>query len=83
VAMPDPVLGERVCLYAVPRPGATVRLVDVQAVMRRAGAAGFKLPERLVLVDSLPSTNVGKIDKKALRADIGERLAAERVNQPV
>ncbi|MFF5207120.1 (2,3-dihydroxybenzoyl)adenylate synthase [Streptosporangium sp. NPDC000396] len=78
VAMPDPDLGERVCLYVVPHSGTTVCLEDVRAVMEHAGVARFKLPERLVLVGSLPSTNVGKIDKKALRADIDERLSLER-----
>jgi 2,3-dihydroxybenzoate-AMP ligase len=78
VAMPGGELGERVCLYVVARPGASVRLADVQDVMRAEGVARFKLPERLVLVDSLPSTNLGKIDKKALRADIADRLAAEQ-----
>lgn len=76
VAMPDAELGERVCLYIVPNPGRTVALADVRAVMERAGVAHFKLPERLVLTDALPVTAVGKIDKKALRADIGQRLAA-------
>lgn len=78
VAMPDPVLGERVCLYVVPRAGTTVGLADVRAVMVGDGVARFKLPERLVLVDALPTTNIGKIDKKALRADIAERLSAEQ-----
>jgi 2,3-dihydroxybenzoate-AMP ligase len=78
VAMPDPVLGERVCLYVVPRPGARVRLEDVIAVMERAGAARFKQPELLVLLDALPLTAIGKSDKKALRADIEERSAHER-----
>jgi 2,3-dihydroxybenzoate-AMP ligase len=71
VAMPDPDLGERVCLFVVPRPGATVNLADIQAVMLRAGVARFKLPERLVVVESLPSKGIGKIDKKALRASLG------------
>lgn len=78
VAMPGGELGERVCLYVVPRAGVTVELADVQDVMRAEGVARFKLPERLVLVDALPSTNIGKIDKKALRADIADRLAAEQ-----
>ncbi len=78
VAMPGGELGERVCLYVVPQAGAAVELADVQDVMRAEGVAKFKLPERLVLVGSLPSTNIGKIDKKALRADIAERLAAEQ-----
>lgn len=77
VAMPDSVLGERVCLYAVPRAGAEVTLDEVRALMEKAGVARFKLPERLVTVDELPLTKVGKIDKKALRTDIAERLAVE------
>lgn len=43
--------------------------------MRTAGVAGFKLPEHLVLVDALPVTTVGKVDKKALRADVARRVA--------
>lgn len=78
VAMPDDELGERVCLYVVPRADAVVRLTDVRELMNAEGVARFKLPERLVLVDSLPHTNIGKVDKKALRADIADRMAAER-----
>jgi salicylate---CoA ligase len=76
VSMPDRELGERVCLYVVPRPGETVTLEEVRASMEGAGVARFKLPEHLVLVDQLASTKVGKIDKKALRADIADRLNA-------
>jgi 2,3-dihydroxybenzoate-AMP ligase len=75
VAMPDPVLGERVCLYVVPLPGATLTLEEIRRSMEGAGIAGFKLPEHLVLAGELPATKVGKIDKKALRADITKRLA--------
>jgi 2,3-dihydroxybenzoate-AMP ligase len=42
--------------------------------MERIGIAHFKLPERLVVVEELASTKVGKIDKKALRADIAHRM---------
>jgi 2,3-dihydroxybenzoate-AMP ligase len=77
VAMPDPRLGERVCLYVVPRPGETVTLDAVRDLMEKIGVARFKLPERLVVVEELASTKVGKIDKKALRTDIAARLAAE------
>jgi salicylate---CoA ligase len=74
VAMPDTALGERICLYVVPRPGITVTLDEIRAAMEALGVARFKLPEHLVLVDELAATKVGKIDKKALRADIAERL---------
>jgi 2,3-dihydroxybenzoate-AMP ligase len=76
VAMPDPVLGERLCLYVVPVPGVTPTLEVIRQSMEDAGIAGFKLPERLVLTGGLPVTKVGKIDKKALRADIAQRTAA-------
>ena len=67
VAMPDHDLGERVCLFAVAAPGHTVRLPEVRESLLAAGLARFKLPERLIVVDGLPLTGVGKVDKKALR----------------
>ena len=77
IAMPDPELGERVCVYAVLMPGAALTLDTVRAAMMGAGVARFKWPERLVVVPELPATKVGKIDKKALRADIAARLARD------
>jgi 2,3-dihydroxybenzoate-AMP ligase len=76
VAMPDTELGERVCLYVVMKPGhGDLTLEQIRDAMHAAGVARFKLPEHLVLVDELATTKVGKIDKKALRADIAARLA--------
>jgi 2,3-dihydroxybenzoate-AMP ligase len=77
VAMPDPVLGERVCLYLVPRPGASITLPEIRAFMEQAEVARYKFPEHLVVVGELPATKVGKIDKKALREDIARRLAMD------
>ncbi|MFC9549985.1 (2,3-dihydroxybenzoyl)adenylate synthase [Rhodococcus sp. NPDC056960] len=77
VAMPDPNLGEKLCLYVTLAPGYALTLDDVVTVMNEAGVARFKLPERLVLVDQMPTTKVGKIDKKAMREDIRQRLAQE------
>ena len=82
VAMPDSQLGERVCVYVVARPAATLTLEEIRSFMDASGVARFKLPEHLVLVEELASTKVGKIDKKALRADIAHRLAAERAGAP-
>ncbi|MDV6284477.1 (2,3-dihydroxybenzoyl)adenylate synthase [Rhodococcus jostii] len=77
VAMPDPRLGEKLCLYLSLTEGHDVTLDDVVAIMNEAGVARFKLPERLVIVDQMPTTKVGKIDKKAMREDIRQRLARE------
>jgi 2,3-dihydroxybenzoate-AMP ligase len=74
VAMPDAELGERVCVYVVLRPGATLNLDEVRDSMHAAGVARFKLPERLELVGELATTKVGKIDKKALREDVACRM---------
>jgi 2,3-dihydroxybenzoate-AMP ligase len=76
VAMPDAVLGERVCVYVICRGGATVELADVRSALAAHDVATYKLPERVVLVDELPQTKVGKVDKKALRDDIAARMAA-------
>ncbi|MCY9782675.1 AMP-binding protein [Nocardiopsis sp. EMB25] len=68
VAFPDDELGERICLFVVPSPGHRVVLEDVRRAMAEAGTASFKLPERLLTVDSLPVTALGKTDKSALRS---------------
>jgi salicylate---CoA ligase len=77
VAMPDPELGERVCVYAVLAPGAALTLDAVRAAMTSVHVARYKWPEHLVVVPELPATKVGKIDKKALRADIAARLGRD------
>jgi salicylate---CoA ligase len=67
VAAPDAELGERVCVFVVPEPNATVTLATIRDGMATAGVARFKWPERLELAAELPVTKVGKLDKKALR----------------
>jgi 2,3-dihydroxybenzoate-AMP ligase len=77
VAMPHPVLGEQTCAYLVLRSGDDLDLRALAAYLEGRGVARFKWPERLEIVDALPVTNVGKVDKKKLRDDIAARLAAE------
>jgi 2,3-dihydroxybenzoate-AMP ligase len=78
VAMPDPDLGERTCVYVVVRDGHALGLDELCAFMLGRRIAKYKLPERLEPVEALPLTNVGKVDKRALREDVAARLAAER-----
>ncbi|MBK0420307.1 AMP-binding protein [Leucobacter sp. CSA1] len=75
VAVPDPDLGERVCVYATLREGHRIELDDLRGLMRDAGVAAYKLPEVLVIVEDMPLTKIGKIDKKALREDLAGRGA--------
>jgi 2,3-dihydroxybenzoate-AMP ligase len=65
VGMPDDVLGERVCVFI--EASGPVTLEELRAIFTERGVAVFKAPERLEIVDSLPLTNVGKVDKAALR----------------
>ena len=69
VAAPDAELGERICVFVVPQPGAGahITLDAIRDGMAAAGVARFKWPERLEVVAELPVTKVGKLDKKALR----------------
>jgi acyl-CoA synthetase len=79
VAMPDPVFGERVCIYVVARPGSTVDLDDIVAHLKAREVSREWYPERLILVDDLPTSDGGKLAKWALRADIQRRLSEETV----
>jgi acyl-CoA synthetase (AMP-forming)/AMP-acid ligase II len=72
VAMPDERYGERVCAFAVLRPGQHLSLADVQAHFKSAGIARQKTPEALYLVDELPRTCSGKVKKAQLRAQLRE-----------
>ncbi|MDX2546988.1 AMP-binding protein [Streptomyces sp. WI04-05B] len=67
VAQPDPELGERVCAVVVTEQGAELTLETVRTALTGMEVARYKLPEHLLIVDELPLTKVGKIDKKALR----------------
>lgn len=79
VAMPDPVLGERVCAYLVQEPGSAYLTVAILGEHLLAqGLAKYKLPERVELVEELPLTNVGKVSKKHLRDDIADKLRNEK-----
>lgn len=74
VAMPDPELGERVCLYVVLRHGATLTLDELRGHLRRRKVASHTYPERLEITAELPMTTVGKISKQDLRDDIVAKL---------
>jgi acyl-CoA synthetase len=77
VAMPDPVFGERVCCYVALRAGATLTLEQLLEDLRTRGVSKENLPERLIVLDGLPMSPIGKIAKTELRADIRRRLASE------
>jgi len=76
VSMPDESMGEKVCVYVVPRDGQVVTLTDVSSFMKEKGLAVYKIPERVEIIDAIPRNAVGKILKKKLREDIRKKLSA-------
>ena len=78
VAMPDPVFGERVCLYAELVDAANINLPDLVEHLLGLGVSKELLPERLIVVDALPRSSGGKIAKGELRADIRTRAISDR-----
>jgi acyl-CoA synthetase len=76
VAWPDPVFGERVCVYVELRAGAVLDLDDLVAHLSARGVSREWFPERLVVVDELPRSSGGKVAKGELRADAARRSEA-------
>jgi cyclohexanecarboxylate-CoA ligase len=72
VGYPDEVLGERACAFVV--ASAPVTLDELVGFLRERRVANQKLPERLEVVEALPKTASGKVQKFRLR---------DRVRSPV
>ena len=68
VAMPDPRMGERGCLFITLRPGESLDFESMQRYLEDQQLAKQYWPERLEIVDEMPRTPSGKIQKFKLRA---------------
>jgi 2,3-dihydroxybenzoate-AMP ligase len=77
VAMPDPILGERVCAFIKHRKGMPVSFEEIVSYLKEKRTSVLYLPERVEIIEEMPLTNVGKVDKKRLREDIKEKLKEE------
>ena len=70
VGVPDPKWGEAVVAAVVTKPGAALDEAAVLALFE-GRLARFKHPRRVVFVESLPKTALGKVQKAELRRLIG------------
>lgn len=74
IGVPDARWGERPMAYVVRKPGATVTADAIRASLlarveaNRLSKYAVPEPERILFVDEIPKTSVGKIDKKRLRS---------------
>jgi acyl-CoA synthetase (AMP-forming)/AMP-acid ligase II len=81
VGVPDQRLGERACAFVVPW-GTPPTLAELTAFLRdERRIAMQKLPEMLQIVDSLPITSSGKVQKFLLR-DRARSYYADPLNVP-
>ncbi|MBZ0218456.1 MAG: AMP-binding protein [Fimbriimonadaceae bacterium] len=67
VAMPDPRLVERACLFATAKPGKHLTLEDVTGFLDCKNVAKQFWPERIEVIEDMPRTPSGKIQKFILR----------------
>jgi mycobactin salicyl-AMP ligase len=65
VALPDPYLGEKICA-AVVFAGTPVTLTELNNYLDQRGVAKHARPDVLTGMTALPTTAVGKVDKKAI-----------------
>jgi non-ribosomal peptide synthetase component E (peptide arylation enzyme) len=75
VGIPDARLGERNCLCAMLREGASVTLDEIVQFLK-GKVADYKLPEELVVVNDMPMTATGKIKRLDLARMIAEARKA-------
>jgi acetyl-CoA synthetase len=69
VGVPDPLRGQAVKVFAVLRPGAarTPNLVDQIVELVRTTCGAYQAPREVAIVEQLPKTQTGKIQRFVLR----------------
>jgi long-chain acyl-CoA synthetase len=78
VGLPGSDLGERVVAAIVLAPGAALNLDQVRAWCSEH-VPHFAIPRELVVMDSLPRSQIGKVLRRAVQASIVAALAAGTV----
>ena len=73
VGVPDPIMGEAVMAFVIPRAGESLTAEEV-AGFARGKIANFKVPKYVEIVDSFPLTGSGKVQKFKQRAYAVEKL---------
>jgi len=70
IGVPDEDYGETVTAVVVTRPDHTLSESHIIAALK-CDIASFKVPKRVVFVDTLPRNAMGKVQKNVLRAEYG------------
>lgn len=67
VPVPDPLFGERVCVYVELREAGPLTLEELTGFLLARGVSTEILPERLIVLDELPRSSGDKVAKAELR----------------
>jgi fatty-acyl-CoA synthase len=73
VGVPDPIMGEAVMAFVIPKAGESLTAEEI-AAFARGKIANFKVPKYVEIVDSFPLTGSGKVQKFKQRAYAVEKL---------
>jgi acyl-CoA synthetase (AMP-forming)/AMP-acid ligase II len=66
VGLPHPRWSEAITAVVVPKPGESIDGAELIAALKQR-LDGYKVPKAVLLVDSLPKTSTGKIQKNVVR----------------
>ena len=71
IGMPDKIYGEVVWLFVCPEAVRTIKEEEVLEVCKKE-LAKFKVPQKVVVRESIPTTRIGKADRLALVKEVRE-----------
>ena len=72
VGLPDARTGERACAVIVPKVAPGPDVESLAGFLADYGIAKFKVPEQVVIWDSLPKNDAGKVLKHQIRAELAK-----------
>lgn len=70
LGLPHPVMGEIACACIILKPGCSFSFEEMTDFLKSRKIASYKLPERLIIVESFPYFEGLKLDKRTLRGQV-------------
>ncbi|HKT40697.1 MAG TPA: fatty acid--CoA ligase, partial [Ktedonobacterales bacterium] len=75
IALPHPKWQERPIAVVVPKPDAVGQLTEADIISYlEPRVAKWWLPDRVIFVEAIPKTSVGKFDKKVMRQQMASEV---------
>jgi len=68
VGLPHERWSEAITAFVVPKPGETIDPAGLITALKQR-LDGFKVPKAVILLDQLPKTSTGKIQKNVVRSE--------------